>query len=209
MLAGLWLIAVAGRAMGQPAADPSPPAASGSSPAAAPCCTIPARTEIELQLTEPVSSKTQRPGDTFGFRLAQPILVDGQVVIPAGAVGRGEVIDAAPPGFGGRAGKLVLAARYLMSGDTRLPLQSFNIGTGSGKSYANTALIVGEAVGVAGLLVTGGNIVYPADAPATAKLAAAVTISPPVPPATALAPAPTDPATPGGPSTTLNKEAQP
>ncbi|HEY1752507.1 MAG TPA: hypothetical protein VGG29_14710 [Caulobacteraceae bacterium] len=154
---------------------------------------MPARTEIQLELIDAVGSKTQHTGDVFAFRLAQPIAVDGAVVVPAGATGEGEVIDAAPAGMGGRAGKLVLAARYLTVGGVRLPLQSFKVGSGAGKAYANESLVAGEVVGAlvpggafVSLLITGGNVVYPAGLLATAKLATAVTL-PPVPPAPAQA----------------------
>jgi hypothetical protein len=148
---------------------------------------------IELKLVERVSSKIQKTGDTFAFQLAEPIVVDGKVVALAGVSGGGEVIDAAPPGYGGRAAKLVLAARYLMVGDTRVPLQSLKIGTGSGRDYTAASWVASQAIGVGGLLVTGGNVDYPVGTLATAKIAVDITLTPvadSAPPPTTTEPAP-------------------
>ena len=59
------------------------------------CCTIPARTSLELEIVDRVSSKANRAGDRFAIRLAEPLLVDGQILIPAGTAGVGEVIHSA------------------------------------------------------------------------------------------------------------------
>ena len=166
-----------GAAVASAEASPSPAAA---------CCRIPAGTAVALVLVDPLSSKTQKAGATFHIRLDQPITVDGQVAVAAGAEGVGEVIDAAPGGMGGRGGKLVLAARYLESGGVRLPLQSFKIGVGGGADRSNASLIVSEVVGPFGLAVHGGNVDWPAGTAATAKLSAAVTVAPAAGPAPAM-----------------------
>jgi hypothetical protein len=131
---------------------------------------------VTLALVDELSSKTQKAGDRFRIRLAAPIAVDGQIAVAAGAEGVGEVIDAAPGGMGGRGGKLVLAARYLETGAVRLPLQSFKIGVGSGKDYSTASLVTSEFVGPLALAVHGGNVVWPAGSPATAKISTAVTL---------------------------------
>jgi hypothetical protein len=159
-----------------------PPAAIVAPPA--PRCEIPAGTVVSLALVDPLSSSLQKTGDKFRIRLAEPIMVGGQVVVAAGAEGVGEVIDAAPPKFGGRAGKLVLAARYIESGGARLPLQSFKIGVGGGKDYSRQAMVTAMVAsyvvpggGMIGLAVHGGNVDWPAGAPATAKLSSSVTVT--------------------------------
>jgi len=170
----------------QPPSDPavSPPDAVVATSAllaqsAVPCCQVAVGTMVNLTLIDPLSSKTTKAGETFRVRLAEPIMIAGRVVVASGVEGVGEVIDAAPGGMGGRGGKLVLAARYLESAGVRLPLQSFKIGVGGGKDYSTESLIVGEVVGPFGLAVHGGNIDWPAGSTATAKLSAAVTVSPP------------------------------
>jgi hypothetical protein len=153
---------------------------------------------VEIVLSAPISSANAKPGDTFALSLARPIVMDGKVVVPAGAPGGGEVVDAAPPGLGGKPGKLVLAARYIDYGGIRVHLRAFKLG-GSGQNNATGALSADIAisafvpyVGAATFFIPGGNMVYPAGTHALAKLADEVTL-PPAPDqaaSPALAPAP-------------------
>src|SRR5262245_21652023 len=92
-----------------PAADPSqaaPPAdPAQATPAAATAeatVRIPAGTVIAVEITEALSSRTSQMGQTFALRLAEPITINDEIVVPAGAVGGGEVIDAHRSGMGGR-----------------------------------------------------------------------------------------------------------
>jgi hypothetical protein len=143
---------------------------------------IPAGTIVTLELTEALSASHAQSGDHFGLRLAEPIMIDGDVVVPAGVTGQGEVIDAKPAGIGGRPGRLILAARYLENGDLRLKLQSFKIGGAGGRDNSGLAVGATIAIGIVGALVPGGGVEYPPGARATAKISSDVTI-PPGPPA--------------------------
>src|SRR5215469_3372872 len=69
------------------------------------CCRVPAGTVVMVQLADAVSTKTHKTGDTFAIRLAEPVVVQGQIVLPAGTVGVGEVDDSSKPGFGGKGAK--------------------------------------------------------------------------------------------------------
>jgi len=147
----------------------------------APCCLVAAGTVVEVELVDPVSTKTQNTGDTFALKLAEPLVVKGRIVAPAGTTGVGEVVQATRPGMGGKAAKLVLAARYLTIGDKQAPLRSLRLAA-SGKNNAGTAGIVGLSgiafapLGFVGLAVRGGDAVIPAGVEATAKLARATTL---------------------------------
>jgi hypothetical protein len=186
-LAAALCLASAGAAA-QTVAPPPPPAQSPPPSAAQPppaaCCRVPAGTPVVVEIVDPLSSKTQKAGDKFNLRLAGAIVVDGETVAPAGAAGVGEVIDAEPPGMGGRAGRLILAARYVESGGVRIPLRAMRL-SASGKDYSDAALATSAFVGVFGLAVQGGNVDYPTGTRANAKVAADVTL-----PAVVVAPAP-------------------
>ncbi|HEY2661497.1 MAG TPA: hypothetical protein VGI79_17395 [Caulobacteraceae bacterium] len=173
-----------------PAAAPNPspsvapvavPAATPAPPPAPVCCLITANTPILVQLTNEVSSYTAKKGDTFALSLAEPIMQDGKVLVPAGAPGGGEVVDAAHANLGGKPGKLVLAARYIEYGGVRLPLRAFRLG-GGGRNNSDVVLGVDLAIGIVSVLIPGGEMKYPAGLKAVAKIAADVTL-PPAPPA--------------------------
>ena len=179
-LCAAFAVMSAADARAQAVAQPQPtPASTPTAPA--PCCVIPAGAPVIVELTERISSDTATSGESFGLRLAEPIVVQGRVVVPVGAAGRGEVIDAKAAGMGGRPGRLVLAARCLDSGSLHVRLQSLKLG-GGGQDNSVLASGATLAVGVIGALVTGGDVAYLAGTRASAKIAADVVIPPPAPP---------------------------
>jgi hypothetical protein len=62
-----------------------------SSPAPGALWIVPAGTRIPLQLRQPVSTKTAQPGDPIYAQTAFPIVIQGQMVIPAGTWVQGVV----------------------------------------------------------------------------------------------------------------------
>jgi hypothetical protein len=97
-------------------------AQTGGTAASPSCCTIAADTPVRIAVVEPVSSRSSRTGERFAIRLAEPIVVDGHVLVPAGAPGVGEVVHAQQRGGFSRPGELILAARYIAHGEVRIPL---------------------------------------------------------------------------------------
>lgn len=142
--------------------------------------TIPKLTPIVIEILDPLGSKTSKSLDSYRIRLAEPIVVEGVELVPAGAEGQGEVVHAKKAGGMGAAGELVLAARWLDIGGTQMRLRSMElIERGEGKDRTGTvnALNVASAasplpIGLIGYFIGGGNIDIPTGALASAKLAA-------------------------------------
>lgn len=132
---------------------------------------IPATTPVDIEIMEPLSSKTAQMDATFPIRVAVPVIVDGRELIPAGTTGMGQVIHAAKSGGGGKAGELLLAARYVEINGVRVPLRRFKLGT-SGAQKADEAFAVGFVVPFGQLLVKGKEIEFPAGTRANAIVAA-------------------------------------
>jgi hypothetical protein len=174
-------------ALAQPAAQPATQPATSSEatapappPAPSPAVTAPRNTPVIIALAEPLGSNTSKAGDRFAITLAEPLVIDGQVVLPAGIGGVGEVVHAAPSGLGGRSGELLLAARYLEVGETRVPLKAFQFAAVGRDTGPGSLFAMG--------LVKGGQVIVPAGARGTAKIAADFT-----PPATPAVAAPAQP----------------
>lgn len=127
-----------------------------------------ADTEVALRLLAPVASNTHKRGDRFAVEVAQPVKVDGAIVIPAGAQGEGEVVHAAKGGFGGRAGELILVSRFVRVGDQTIKLRSFS--AGNGEDRVNLAM--GLSLVMVGMFVNGKEIALPAGTSVFAKVAA-------------------------------------
>ncbi len=97
---------------------------------------------------------------------------DGHVLIPAGAQGIGEVIDAKHGGMSGSSGVLILVANYLTIDGRQLRLRSMHIAQ-AGADNRKTAFIIGATpfVGPLGLFITGGETLVAAGTVAQAKTA--------------------------------------
>jgi hypothetical protein len=145
------------------------------------CCRAVAGTAVEIELAEPVSTKTKKTGDTFALRLAEPLVVGNRLLLRAGTPGVGEVIEASRPGMGGKAAKLVLAARYLQRGRSRIALRGLQL-SASGRNQNLEASAVGltgiafAPLGFIALAVKGGDVDFPAGMTASAKLASTVVL---------------------------------
>ena len=137
---------------------------------AAALVTVPALTPVIIRIDADISSKTSKPGDRFGITVAEDVRVDEAVVIPAGSVGEGEVIHAAKPGAGGKAGELIVMARFVRVGDNEIRLRSFSLGA-AGKDKSTDALAASFIAGPFAMFQHGGAVVIPRDTLGTAKTA--------------------------------------
>lgn len=166
-----------------PAAAPEP--AADIQPVAATCCTVPARTVVEIIIDDRLNSRLSSTMQAFAFRLAEPLAVDGRIVAPAGTPGVGEVVHAARARAGGKAGELILAARYLDLDGTRIPLRSLRYGPSQGldnsgavNAGAMVAAAILPAASVLGYLVSGGEVDIPAGTRAHAMTSADIVLPP-------------------------------
>jgi hypothetical protein len=130
---------------------------------------FPSGTEVVVRVEEAVSSKTHVAGDFFKISLAEPIIHQHQIIIPAGAQGEGQIVHASKPQFGGKSGELILAARYVVHQDRKVPLRGFQLGAegGSNQGLANAAAIFAAPLP---LVIMGRSAVVPPGTTGIAKL---------------------------------------
>jgi len=134
------------------------------------CCRIADGTAVTIEILEPLSSALVKRGDKFRLRLADSISVEGMPVLASGIEGVGEIVHAERSRSGGKAGELLIAARYLDYPGAQIPLRGLKLG-GRGKDNTNAALATAFAVGPLALFVRGREIVIPAGTLAQAKIA--------------------------------------
>lgn len=174
----MWSIALAAVAAAQsPADQPVTPSAETISamPATASCCVLKALTPVYLVIDEPLDSDKSAIGQYFKLSLRQPVEIAPGLVIPPGTPGAGQVVHAAKSRAMGKAGELVLAARFLDFQGMRVPLRSLRYGSSQGKDNVETAAIVGIAVSaVIAPFITGGEVRIPTGTEVWAKVAADV-----------------------------------
>jgi hypothetical protein len=116
------------------------PAAPGTTASAARTLVLRANSLIPLRFTETVGSDVSKPGALFHMQVTDDINVDDAVLIPAGSVAVGEVIDSQPARAFGKAGKLIVSARYILVGERQIKLHSM-LGN-AGRSLVVAALFV-------------------------------------------------------------------
>lgn len=123
-------------------------------------------------LKQSVGSKISTGGEPFAFVLAEPLIVDGREIVPAGTPGMGEVVHAKKGGGSGAGGELVLAARYLQVGDRQLRLRSMRVAV-VGKDSISTVdtMVAVPVVGMFGFLVKGKEVDIPEGTVVSAKTA--------------------------------------
>lgn len=139
--------------------------------------TLAAGTLIEIRIDEVVNSKTHKTGDWYALSLSQPIMLGERTLIPAGTTGRGQVVHSAKSSWGGKAGELILAARYLEFGGNQIPLRGMKLGGigGNNEGLAFAATVAGGIVAMPLVFALNGkNADIPAGMLATAKLATAL-----------------------------------
>ena len=118
---------------------------------------IPSGTSVTLRLKEAVTSRAAKRGDYFKLELVNDIRSGPNIVIPAGTTGVGQVVHSAPKGFGGRAGELIIAARYLETKDRRIALRKTKFSV-AGSDNVGAALATSLVSPIIGLFVTGTSV---------------------------------------------------
>jgi hypothetical protein len=177
---GPVLLMVAASAAPETASPPTTPAAEPPLVAtpAAPSLTgdiLPAKTVVEIMISGDLSSKTNKIGDMFTIRLAEPVKLGDRIILPAGTTGKGEVVHAARARWGGKAGEMILMARYLDCGNVKIPLGHFHFG-GGGEARVGEAMAVGMVFTPAMFLVSGGEMNVPTGTRGNAQISTESTV---------------------------------
>jgi hypothetical protein len=150
---------------GAPAAPDAQSAANqaANAPAQAPApqpIVVPRGTAIEVVLDQSLSSKTSREGESFSATVIDPVVVDGQEVIPKGAHARGTVTNVKAAGRFKGASELGLALRHIEINGQRYEIAASTPDLSrKGKGKRTGAMVGGGAGGGAliGGLAGGGK----------------------------------------------------
>jgi hypothetical protein len=95
---------------------------------------VPAGTPVELETAYTFDSQLTRGGDAVSFRVVNPVIVEGQVVVEKGAIATALVTKAERGGHWGRAGRIAWAMKEVTAADgSRIPLQFSGRAVGDSK----------------------------------------------------------------------------
>jgi hypothetical protein len=122
------------------------------------------RTSIALT----TEGKKLRPGERVPLEVAEAVSMNGQVVIPAGSTGMGEITTVRNKGMWGKSGGLTGRVLYIRVGDRQIRMS----GTFDDKGKTGTAGVVAAIalIPVAGFFTTGTSARIPAGTAVSAFL---------------------------------------
>jgi hypothetical protein len=107
---------------------------------------VPAGTLVELETAYTFNSQLTRKGDAVSFRVVNPVVVDGQVVVERGAVATAIVTKAERGGHFGRAGRIAWMLKEVTAADgSRIPVQfsGRTVGDSKGAKVATQMVVMG------------------------------------------------------------------
>ena len=107
---------------------------------------VPVGTPVELETAYTINSQLVRAGDAVSFRVVNPVVVGGQVVIEKGATATALVTKAERGGHFGRAGRLAWMMKEVTAADgSRVPLQfsGRTVGDSKGAKVATSMVLTG------------------------------------------------------------------
>jgi hypothetical protein len=107
---------------------------------------IPEGTTVELETAYTINSQLVRKGDAVTFRVVNPVVVEGQVVVEKGATATALVTKAERGGHFGRAGRIAWVMKEVTAADgSRLPLQFSGrmVGDSKGAKVATQMVVMG------------------------------------------------------------------
>ncbi|HEV2363284.1 MAG TPA: hypothetical protein VGS12_03695 [Caulobacteraceae bacterium] len=165
----LWLAAasalvISSAASAQIMLRPAPPPRAAAAPPPAPpparlVAHIPEGTEVIVRTEDRLSSQTSAEGDEFTIATDEPLTLPDGNVIPAGYMGRGEVVAVHKKGMLGKGGDLNVRIDYFRIGDTRVHLRA-NKG-GEGGNTTTTTVVLTVLITPLFLMHHGHEMVFP------------------------------------------------
>jgi hypothetical protein len=136
------------------AAPPDQPAAAASG------VVIPIGTSITVRMIDPVNSEQSRLGETFRASVDEPVMVDGQVVVPRGADALTKLVEDQQSGKIAGKTVLTLVLQQVLVNGRMIDLTSGDVSQSSGSRGARSAKVIGgtAALGaIIGALAGGGK----------------------------------------------------
>ncbi|MGO9520014.1 MAG: hypothetical protein ACLPND_23505 [Candidatus Korobacteraceae bacterium] len=143
-----------------PATNGAAPVAPAPANQAPPLSIVPARTSVTVRLQQSLSSASAVPGQQFEAVLEEPIVVDNQVVVPAGALVSGHIVSAHRSGRLHHPGELALTLDSVTVGDQQVRLLTSSVVARGGSHKKRNLGWIGGGTGggaLVGALAAGGK----------------------------------------------------
>ena len=113
---------------------------------------LPAGTPITIRLQSAVSSASARSGDSFDGVLDEPVIIQGQTVVPRGAAVSGRVVEAKASGHLHDSGYLRLTLEKISINGKAVPLETSSIFVKGGSHDKRNLEMIGGGAGAGALI---------------------------------------------------------
>lgn len=136
--------------------------ASGGSTKSAPAkveLIVPAESSLEVRLTNGLSSKDSKAGDSFSASVERDVTVNGLVAIPKGAEVSGSVTNAVPSGRLKQRAELGVTLTSVTVGGKRFAISSSNVALKEGSKATRDVIFIGGGGGAGAAIggIAGGG----------------------------------------------------
>jgi len=141
-------------------AAPDPAATAPAQSPAAPALDIPVQTELVVRMIDAVDSQTAKVGDVFRASMDQPVVVNGQTVVPRGADAQVKLVQVQQSGKLTGKAELTLSLWSVTVNGKVVEIDTQNITKASDSRGAQTAKVAGGAAAagaVIGAIAGGGK----------------------------------------------------
>jgi len=138
----------------RPPADQPPPAAAASGGVL-----VPVGTTITVRMIDSVNSEQSRLGETFRASVDEPLMVDGQVVIPRGADAVTKLVEDQESGKLTGKTVLTLVLQQVLVNGKMMDLTTADVSQASGSRGAKSAKVIGGTAALGAIIgaIAGGG----------------------------------------------------
>lgn len=137
---------------------------------------LPAGTPVRLRVDTPIIPEGHNVGDRIGLTVSSDVVIDGNVVIAAGAEARAEIVQAKNRGMIGIPAKIGLSVRSVEAVDgTTIPLYATKVVEGKDKMVMSIGLSLICCILFA--LMKGGDATIPAGTEIIAETAGSISVT--------------------------------
>ncbi|MBP7952061.1 MAG: hypothetical protein KAZ17_01110 [Sphingorhabdus sp.] len=119
------------------------------------------REKVKGEKKDKTKERLTNAGEIFYMSVAEDVVVDGQVVIPKGSRGVGEVLSVTGRGGFGKSGKIEVQMNHVEVGSNKYPMEGVHLQKGKGRGGAAVAGVI-LAGALAGVFIKGDEADMPA-----------------------------------------------
>lgn len=120
---------------------------------------IPPGTQVQVRLTQPLSSGVNQTGESFQVIVDEPVVIDGRTAIPAGTLAVGELVNVEASGRTSGVAKISLVLTALMINEKETPFKTELLAIEAQSEKGKTGRRVAGGAGIGALVgaIAGGG----------------------------------------------------